>query len=196
MDVFFVLNKATHRVKFWRLESLPTPSTTTTNRYNERKRMSDEETATWLCFKSFFLQSRASALKFDANYLLASTYFLTMDLYSMSAERLLCQFMGHTCSITSFDFQSDPLQLICTGSADNSVKFWSMADIINPSAADQVVVAPATDDDPRIPLKSEPNLLWPVKVNIELLDRECNEYLVLVLCANGYLFLNLVSTGW
>ena len=169
--------QATHLVKFWRLETLPVSRV--------RNREEDE----WICFKSFYLQSRASALKFDSKYLLTSTYFLTMDLYSIDSQTILCQFMGHTCSITAFDFMSADLGLICTGSADNSIKYWMI-----PSDQPVVNEEPVTS----LAIKTEVNLLWPVKITIEKLSTtgdDQNEYLILALCANGYLFLNLVQPG-
>lgn len=168
-------------MKFWRLESLPST------------RGLNHQDSEWICFKSFYLQSRASALKFDSLYLLASTYFLTMDLYSLADQTLLCQYMGHTCSITAFDFNSPDLSLICTGSADNSIKYWTIA----PIKASELVSA---DNEPltNLAIKTEVNLLWPVKISIERLSSSSEnrtEYLVIALCANGDLFLNLVMAG-
>lgn len=58
----------------------------------------------------------------------------------------------------------------------------------------------AANEEPvtSLAIKTEVNLLWPVKISIEKLSTpgdDPNEYLILALCANGYLFLNLVQPG-
>lgn len=197
-------------MKFWRLELLPPSPRNTTNNNTNR------ENTEWICFKSFYLQSRASAIKFDSIYLLASTYFLSIDLYSLESQTLVGQYMGHTCSITAFDFNTRDLALICTGSADNSLKYWTIpsqttsiasgssggcSQLNNILSDESLATVVATN----LPIRTEINLLWPVKITIEKLlnrkERSRNdddgdeEFLVLALCANGYLFINLVLPG-
>ena len=158
-------------VKFWRLEEIFDDNTSTnTNNVNYK----------WNDFKSLQLNSRASSFKFDDKYLVASTYFLTIDLYSLESWEFLHQYMGHTCSITSFDF-NPYLMLIVSGAADNTIKYWSM----------KTKEINTEKNNFNLLIKSEPNLIWPVKINIEKFHDE--NYLVLVLCANGFLFLNLVE---
>lgn len=216
-----VLATATHRVKFWRLEPLP-PASDSLRKHrrlnggccNGGCNVDNDNEAAWICFKSFFLQSRASALKFDSCYLLASTYFLTVDLYSLESQSLLCQYIGHTCSITAFDFiNSAASSLVCTGSADNSIKFWSISPMQTPPSPPPVpgekfisssLPASTLPDEPLtcLAFKTEPNIIWPVKITIEPFNRKKSsppagddEYLVMALCANGFLFLNLLLPG-
>lgn len=181
-NVFFnLIYKATHKVKFWRLQTLPLKP----GDLREKKE--------WTCFKSFYLQSRASALKFDSDYLLASTYFLSMDLYSLADQSLIAQYTGHTCSITAFDFNGGLLNLICTGSADNSIKYWTIPQTTTKNRSSISVLPDDSLANSYLPIRTEINLLWPVKITIEKFDND--EYLVLALCANGYLFLNLILPG-
>lgn len=87
--------------------------------------------------------------------------------------------MGHTCSVTSFDF-NDNLKIIVSGSADNTVKFWPM----KPDDPKELIIYKA--------IKSE-NLIWPVKTKIEKYSQDQNEYISIVLCANLYCYLNFIE---
>jgi hypothetical protein len=157
---------ATHIAKFWKLEQ-------------------DE----WKCFKTLQLQSRACCMKFDEKYLVISTYFLTIDLYSLSSNEFLFQYMGHTSSISSFDFNQS-LMLIVSGSPDDTVKFWSM----------NIDIWKQEKNMSKLLIKTQDNLVWPVKISIQRFDDQSYEtnqeeesYLVIVLCANGFIFLNCIQ---
>jgi hypothetical protein len=165
----------------------------------------------WLCFKTIQLQSRAANLKFDDKYMVVSTYFLTVDLYSMQSNQLLCQYMGHTCSITSFDFNQS-LMLIVTGSADNSVKYWSMhleesglrKESASPRLSSSLSMGSSHDSGNHIIesmgnaqnsllIKTEANLNWPVNIAIQPYENGSERYLLMVLLANGFIFLNMID---
>ena len=144
----------------------------------------------WLCFKTMQLQSRVANLKFDDKYMVASTYFLTIDLYSLLTNQLLYQYMGHTCSISSFDFNQN-LMLIVTGSADNSIKYWSM--YVEEIKEKTKTANPVNINNANILLiKTEQNLIWPVHICIQNYKMS-DQYLLMVLLANGYLFINNVE---
>jgi hypothetical protein len=164
----------------------------------------------WLCFKSMQLQSRAANFKFDDKYVVVSTYFLTVDLYSMHSNHLLCQYMGHTCSITSFDFNQS-LMLIVTGSADNSIKYWSMhldeASLAKESASPKLsgsfssgsqgsthhIIEGVGNAQSNLLIKTESNLNWPVHISMQAYENDPGRYLLIVLLANGFIFLNMIE---
>lgn len=88
----------------------------------------------------------ASDFKFNDDHLIASSYSFnqfSLNLYSLKTNQLEHQFIGHTAAITCFDFNE---YLICTGSADTTIKIWSIND--------------------KILLNSESNLNWPAKLTI------------------------------
>lgn len=155
------------------------PGSSTVGKLNERQ---------WICFKTLNLESRASNLKFNDDYLLASTYFLSVDLYSLRSNQFLFQYMGHTCSISCFDFSQD-LMMIATGSADNTIKYWSMYLDNLDDAYDM------KHSMNKLLIKTELNLLWPVRILIEPYNDEnqTDGYLLLALCVNGFLFLNYIE---
>ena len=141
----------------------------------------------WTRFKSLQLQSRASSVRFeDERYLLTSTYFMTVELYCLRRDTLLFQYIGHTCSISCMAM-STPLALIVTGSADNTLKFWSMR--VNERA-----MLDATAH--RLLVASVANVIWPVCVQIMPFEssghRRRRDHLVVALCANGFVFVNYV----
>jgi WD40 repeat protein len=70
--------------------------------------------------------------------------------------------------------------LIVTGSADNTVKYWS----IHNENGDQSKLHFNS-----LLVKSEPYRIWPVKINIEKYDSE-DSFLIIVLCTNGYIYVN------
>ncbi len=117
---------ATHIVNFWRLEN---------NKEEE-----------WSLFKSLEMISMASDFKFNENYLIASSFSFnqfSLNLYSLKTNQLEHQFIGHTAAITCFDFNE---YLISTGSADTTIKIWSIKE--------------------KILLNSEANPNWPAKLTI------------------------------
>ena len=132
----------------------------------------------WTYHKKMTLQSRAQKFSFNDNYLLASTYFMTIGLYSLQTEQFLYEYIGHTCSVTSFAFD-DTLKLIVSGSADGTVKFWPM----QPEERVQSVVSK--------PIHSVHNLEWITTININ--HYENNDYLVIILAANCLCHINLVQ---
>lgn len=128
-------------------------------------------------------------MKFDDKYLVISTYFLTIDLYSIRTNEFLFQYMGHTSSISSFDFNQS-LMLIVSGSPDDTVKFWSM----------NTEIWKQEKNKAKLLIKTQDGLIWPVKISIQKFSDpiyESNEdeesYLVIVLCANGFIFLNCLQ---
>ncbi len=135
----------------------------------------------WDCYNLIQLQSRAANLKFNDTFLVVSTYFLTIDMYSLATNEFLVQYMGHTCTITCFNFDQN-LMLIISGSADNTIKYWSMQS--------EGIVEKITTN--KLLIKTEPNLIWPVKIYIEEYE-DNNNFLAMVLCANGYLFINQIN---
>lgn len=136
----------------------------------------------WICFNSITLKTRASNFKFDDKHLIACSYFLTIDLYCMKNNQFLYQYIGHTCSISCFDYNND-LMLIATGSADNTIKFWSM-NLVDDWDQNKNMSS--------LLIKTQDNLVWPVRIVIENYS-EVNWYLVMVICANGFLHLNLIE---
>ncbi len=119
-------------------------------------------------------------MKFNDKYLVVSTYFTKIDLYSLTSNQLLYQYYGHTCSVSCFDF-NDKLSLLVSGSSDNTIKYWS------------INVNSCTDSNNKnLLIKSEINLIWPVKVQIVNYETE-NDYLVMALCANAFLYLCYVQ---
>ena len=72
--------------------------------------------------------------------------------------------------------------LIVSGSADNTIKYWCM----------ESEALPEKITTSKLLIKTEASLVWPVRIVIE--EYEANEsFLVLVICANGFLFLNQVD---
>jgi hypothetical protein len=134
--IFFISNKATNSVYFWRL---------------------DEVDDVWCIFKSFELESMACDIKFDDVCLVVSAYYFTINLYSLETDQLIAQFTGHTASITCFDFNQS-LSLIVSGSADTSIKFWSMNE--------------------KHLVKSETYGSWPTKITI-LVKSDCSYIVIL-----------------
>jgi len=133
----------------------------------------------WECYNFIQLQSRAANLKFNDTFLVVSTYFLTIDMYSLKTNEFLAQYMGHTCSITCFTFNQE-LMVIISGAADNTVKFWSMET--------EGLTQKITTN--KLLIKTEVNLIWPVRINIEKYE---TDYVCLCLCANGFLFINQIN---
>ena len=136
----------------------------------------DNDDFEWNCFNWFQLQSRASGLKFDDKYLVISTYFLSIDLYSLKTNQFLFHYYGHTCSITCFDFNRD-LKLIASGSPDNTIKFWSM----------DLEEKNSNSSFNNLLVKTIMNCIWPVKITFQKFDSD-NSYLVVALCTNGFLY--------
>jgi hypothetical protein len=170
---------ATHLVKFWRYEE---------SKSNLEPEISKKE---WNCVKTMQLQSRAASLKFDDKFLITSTYFLTMDLYSLQTYQLIYQYMGHTCSITSFDFNQN-LMLIVTGSADNTIKYWSMDK--KGIGSINTVNHQITPSFNKLLIKTEPNLVWPMHIKLVKYDKkDSSKYFLIALLANGYIFLNEIE---
>jgi hypothetical protein len=110
--------------------------------------------------------------------------------------------------------------LIVSGSADNSVKYWSMyldeASLLLPkenSAASpklagsfngsftqgtqHIIEGMGHGGGSGLLIKTEPNLNWPVQISIQPYD-SCQEhsserYLLIVVLANGFIFLNMID---
>ena len=148
----------------------------------------------WRIFKSFQLQSRATAMKFDDKYLVVNTYFLSLDLYSLVNDQFIFSFMGHTCAISCFDFSSD-LMMVVTGSADNTIKYWSM-DVTNMLKRRRFDIGGNFSiESSQLLIGTEPNAIWPVRVSIQKFSEssESSCYLVIALCTNGYIFIEDVE---
>lgn len=144
----------------------------------------------WRLFKSFQLQSRATAMKFDDKYLVVNTYFLSLDLYSLDNDQFIFSFMGHTCAISCFDFSS-ALMMIATGSADNTIKYWSM-DVSNMLKRRRFDIGGNFSiESSQLLIATEPNAIWPVRVSIQKFTESV--YLVIALCTNGYIFITDVE---
>ena len=111
----------------------------------------------------------ACDMKFDDVYLVVSAYYFTLNLYSLETNQLIIQFSGHTASVTCFDFNQS-LNLIVSGSADTSIKFWSMNE--------KHLVA------------SETYGSWPTKITI--LERFDSSYIA-ILYADGVVHLRNVT---
>lgn len=138
-----------------------------------------DKTSEWECYNLIQLQSRAANLKFNDTFLVVSTYFLTIDLYSLKTNDFLAQLMGHTCTITCFTFNQE-LMLIISGAADNTIKFWSME---TESLTEKITTS-------KLLIKTESNLIWPVRISIEKYEED---HMCLCLCANGFLFINQIN---
>lgn len=164
---------ATHIVRLWRLVVVET-------RENNGSKG-------WESFKCFQLQSRASSMKFDDNYLAVNTYFLSLDLYSLKTDQLLISYMGHTCAISCFDFNSH-LKLLVTGSADNTIKFWSM----DVDKEIKTVWSSAMNQSAQYLIASESNTIWPMRVSIQPFS-SANSFLVIALCTNGFIYVTDVE---
>lgn len=138
----------------------------------------DPNNLEWSYEKKMTLQSRAQKFSFNDKYLLASTYFMTVGLYSMESEQFMYEYIGHTCSVTGFTFDNE-LKLIVSGSADGTVKFWPM----QPEERPQSVI--------NKPIRTVNNLEWIVSISINHYAN--NDYLVIVLAANFLCYINLVQ---
>ncbi|RNA16765.1 F-box WD repeat-containing 2 [Brachionus plicatilis] len=151
------INPTTHVVKFWTMDTI---------------------SSKWTYQKTMTLQSRAQKFSFNDKHLLASTYFMTLGLYSMESEQFLHEYIGHTCSVTGFTFD-DELKLVVSGSADGTVKFWPM----QPEERTQTII--------NKPIRTINNLAWIVSISVNHYAN--NDYLVIILGANSLCYVNLVE---
>ena len=118
-------------------------------------------------------------MKFDDKYLVTTNYFLTVEIYCIEFQRCIQQCIGHTCQITCFDFNQD-LMLIVTGSADYTLKCWSIE-----TSEDKET------NSHNCRISSESKTVWPVCIKI--VQYKENVYFVLMLSTQGTLYINSVE---
>jgi WD40 repeat protein len=87
----------------------------------------------------------------------------------MEKKHFLFQYMGHSSAINCFDFNCD-INLIVTGSADYTVKYWSLDHNQNEHRNQS--------------LKTHASIVWPLCILIEKSDNK-SFYFIICLCANG-----------
>lgn len=80
-----------------------------------------------------------------------------------------------------------------TGSADNSIKYWYIHDGQQSSSLSLPSSSPHNSTNCDSLIMTEPNLTWPVHISIHEYNTTQDEYLITVLLADGYVFLNLVK---
>lgn len=77
----------------------------------------------WTQLNELILESSLADFKFDNEYLIGVSYFFAIQVYSLNSKELICELIGHTAKITSFDFNSN---LLVSCSADHTVRMWSL----------------------------------------------------------------------
>ncbi len=125
----------------------------------------------WVCFKVLNLESRALNLKFDEKILIIITFFNTIDLYSLETNQLMRKYTGHMAGITAVTYNSN-LNLIVSGSADNTIKFWNLKEKKNV-------------------LNTINDMIWPVDIRIEFYFD--NYYLIISLNSDNFIYITFIE---
>jgi len=167
-------------VNFWRLKKLDECQVKTSfpNLFINNEDFDFE----WTNFKRLELNTRAIQLKFDNLYLITTTYFLSIEIYCVNNGRFLQKLVGHTCQITCFDF-SQYLGLIASGSADYTLKIWSI----------QTASENLSENSENCLIASEFDKIWPIRIQIErCLSSSC--FLLIILSINGFIYVKSIET--
>ncbi len=175
----FVYKIATHIVRFWKLQKLADGQIKTS--FPNTFINNEDSDYEWSNFKRLELNSRAVQIKFDNKYILTTTYSLTIEIYCVNTGRFLQQLVGHTCHITCYDFCQD-LNLIVSGSADFTVKFWSF----------QTESDDLHENSDSCLVTSEFDKIWPIRILIEKCPAS-GTFLVITLSTHGFIYVKSVE---